>query len=180
MRRFPLPKAAASVLTALFFFAVFCAVVPSASQAKVKFGLTKGYNPPPFTAKDVNGHEQSLETYTGQVVVLHFWASWCPYCRGEIAKLMQLYQEKQVQIIAVSTDENVDVLKRFLEKVKLPYPVIADSQNDFEISDQYAISGIPVTFIINRDGTIFKRLNGSSDIVGTVKQALTQSSSKAT
>lgn len=169
------PSAVAwAALAVLIVLVGLFAVSVQAGQAKIRFGLSKGYQPPPFAAKDLSGHEQSVEAYKGQVVVLHFWASWCPYCRGEITKLMQIYQEKQAQIIAVSTDENVDTLKQFVAAKKLPYPVIPDGQNEFEITEQYALSGIPVTYVINRDGTIFKRLNGAADIVGTVKQALAQ------
>ena len=138
-------------------------------------GFGVGYWPPDFTAKDLAGHRQTLQQYQGRVVVLHFWASWCPYCRGEIPKLKQVEQRwtpHDVSILAVSTDHDVDTLKQFIDQQRLSYPVIADAQADFSISEQYGISGIPVTYVIGKDGRIVSRLHGSSDIAGTVQTAL--------
>ena len=141
-----------------------------------RIGLGKGFRPPPFTATDLAGHEQTLEGYAGQVLVLHFWASWCPYCRKEIPKLQTLQEDRWtsdgVRVIAVSTDHDPSTLKQFIKERGVTYPVIADGEHDLAISEQYGISGIPVTYVIGRDGRIVKRLDGSSDIVGTVEEAL--------
>ena len=142
-------------------------------------GLGVGYQPPDFTVNDLMGKTHSLSQYRGNVVVLHFWASWCPYCRQEIPELTTLQQEwvdKGVRVLAISVDQDVATLKRFLAQSPLPYPVIADLQADPSVADQYGVSGIPVTYILSRDGHIASRLNGSAEIIEAVQHALAQSS----
>ena len=145
-------------------------------------GLGVGYRPPEFSALDLNGQRHSLSDYRGRVVVLHFWASWCPYCRGEIEELVRLHREwasKGVRVLTISTDESVEQLKQFIAKAGLPYPVIADLETDPSVAEQYGIGGIPVTLIVGADGHIAARLEGSSDIIGEVQRVLAASPAPA-
>ncbi len=144
-----------------------------------RIGLGKGFRPPSFTATDLDGTTHTLEEYQGRVLVLHFWASWCPYCRTEIPELRELQQQwtsKDVRVLAVSTDEDLDTLKRFIAQHRLPYPVIADAQQETPISDQYGVSGIPVTYVMGRDGRIAERLNGAGEVIEAVQRVLATSS----
>ena len=128
---------------------------------------------------DLDGETHTLEAYQGRVLVLHFWASWCPYCRSEISELRELQQQwtsKDVRVMAVSTDQDLETLKRFIAQQRLPYPVIADVEQESSLSDQYGVSGIPVTYVIGRDGRIAERLNGASEIIETVQRVLKGSS----
>ncbi len=140
-------------------------------------GVGVGYRAPEFEANDIIGQRHVLKEYQGQILVLHFWASWCPYCRAEIPKLKQIKDKltsKGVKILTVSTDEDVNQLKEFIERSELPYPVIADTMTDPSIVQQYGISGIPVTFVISPSGHIASRLNGSGDVLGAVERAMSQ------
>ena len=152
------------------------AAKPSAAKKRDAVGLGIGYRTPDFSATDLQGQPQSLASYKGSVLVLHFWASWCPYCRGEIPELTQLSQgewtSKGVRVLTVSTDQELPTIQQFVAQSRLPYPVIADIQTDFSASDQYAISGIPVTYVIGRNGHIVSRLNGAGDITAEVRKAL--------
>ncbi len=160
-----------------------CGLAVAAAEAKGKggpVGLGVGYRPPEFTASDLNGTRQSLENQKGSVVVLHFWATWCPYCRSEIPELTELHREwasKGVRVLTVSTDEDMGTLKQFVAQFRLPYPIVADAELEDSVAEQYAIAGIPVTYIIGRDGLIAQRLNGASEIIEAVKRALAQPSS---
>ena len=58
-----------------------------------KEGFSLGQRPPAFSVLDITGQRQTLTQYRGQIIVLHFWASWCPYCRGEIPKLLQIHEQ---------------------------------------------------------------------------------------
>ena len=149
----------------------------SPGKTKEAVGLTVGDRPPPFAANDLNGQPQALATYQGQVVVLHFWASWCPYCRGEIEELVELHARwasKGVKVLTVGLDEDVAVLKQFVTRAALPYPVVADADAPTSIAAQYGVSGIPVTYVLTREGHIASRLDGSADIRGAVQHALDQ------
>ena len=132
-----------------------------------------GKLPPAISALDLDGRRQELAQYAGRVVVLHFWASWCPYCRGEIPELRKLQTDwgaKGVQVLTVSVDENLDKLKQFVAEEALPYPVIPDVQ--LAISERYAIQGIPVTLILSRDGRVAFRALGSANLIEAVQRTL--------
>lgn len=165
------------------FFQLLCVPVlvltASASGFADRVGLGKGFRPPSFSATDLDGTRHTLEEYQNRILVLHFWATWCPYCRKEIPELRELQHQwaaKDVRVLTVSTDEDLGKLKQFVAQQRLPYPVIADAQQDESVSDQYGVSGIPVTYVIGRDGRIAERLNGASEIIDTVRRVLEHAS----
>jgi len=159
---------------------LLAAAGPSAGPGAIgaerpRIGLGVGFQPPEFSVKDLDGTAQSLAAYRGEVVVLHFWATWCPYCRTEIPELTELqeaWRAKGVRVLAVSTDADEGVLRQFVAAQRLAYPVIADRSGGSALAEQYGISGIPATYIIGRDGLIARRLNGASDIVDAVRAVL--------
>lgn len=140
-------------------------------------GLRPGQWPPRFAAEDLSGNRQTLEQYEGKILVLHFWASWCPFCRGEIPKLTTLHEQwvsKGVAVLTVSLDEDRAQLEQFVQQATLPYPVVADSQAPTSLGRRYDVSGIPVTYILGRDGRIIFRFEGRADIIGAAQTALEQ------
>lgn len=153
---------------------------PQEGRAKAAFkrigriGLGVGYQPPGFSGQDLSGATHTLEESQGAVTVLHFWASWCPYCRGEVPELVPLSAMPGVKVLTVSVDEDLDALKRFIAEKQLSYPVIADKLMDPSLADQYGVSGIPVTFIVSPDGYILERFSGAADITAAVRTALDQ------
>jgi peroxiredoxin len=150
----------------------------AARAADEAIGLGPGYRPPPFTASDINGKPHRLSDYEGEVLVLHFWATWCPYCRSEIPELKELQSQwasKGVRVLAVSSDADEAKLRAFVSQQGLTYPVIADAAREASLSEQYAVQGIPVTYIIGRDGRIFTRLSGAGEILDAVQKALQSS-----
>jgi peroxiredoxin len=137
--------------------------------------LRAGGRLPAFSLRDLDGNRQTLKQYAGQLLVLHFWASWCPYCRGESPKLTELSEQwaaRGVRVLTVSLDEDVSKLTSFLRSRPLPYPVVAAGASGDQLAARYEISGIPVTYIVATDGRIATRLDGRSDIIGAVRQAL--------
>lgn len=138
-------------------------------------GLGTGYRAPGFSADDLAGTTHRVQDYEGKVVVLHFWATWCPYCRSEIPELKELqhaWAGKGVQVLAVSTDQDVAQLRAFVKAQGLAYPVIADADRTASIADQFGVQGIPVTYVIGRDGRIAARLHGASEILQAVQRVL--------
>ena len=136
-------------------------------------GLASGQRPPVFHVTDLEGRPQSLAQYGGKVVVLHFWATWCPYCRAEIPKLLRIHRElaaRGVTILAVGVDENVGQLRQFVASSRLPYAVIADAEANFALAQDYEIVGIPATYVIGRDGRLAALLSGPSDLFTVVQR----------
>lgn len=149
------------------------AAAPGAGGGEV--GLQVGDFPPAFSATDVKGTAHTLEQYRGRIVVLHFWATWCPYCRTEIPNLTRLHDTegaRGVSVLTVSVDEHRDALDRFLTRNAVPYPVIADLESADPISLAYEVSGLPTTYVIGRDGRILSRWSGAGRLLSTVERLL--------
>jgi thiol-disulfide isomerase/thioredoxin len=111
---------------------------------------------PNFRFKSSTGKTIELAKLRGKVVVINFWATWCGPCRAEIPGFLEVYKSyksKGLEIIGISLDETGwDVVKPFLEKYKITYPVVvADGK---VVHDYGGINAIPTTFVINRDGNV--------------------------
>jgi len=149
------------------------------ANTPVAAGWHRGQRPPDFSASDLNGQVQSLRAYRNRVVLLHFWATWCPYCRNEIPKLKAIQQRwgfNRVAIVAVSVDEDLTQLRHFVRANALGYPVIADAHSQSRLASLVRVSGVPTTLVINGAGLVAERFEGSADLVGAVQRVLSQAS----
>lgn len=116
---------------------------------------------PDFTLKDMAGKNVSLSAFKGKVVLLNFWATWCPPCRAEMPAFNKLYNEQKsrgFEVIAISTDRSVSSVKDFLEKHKVSFPVLFDG--DRTAAKLYRVFSMPTTFLIDRNGTIVEKFYG--------------------
>jgi peroxiredoxin len=116
---------------------------------------------PDFTLKDLSGKNVKLSALKGRVVLVEFWATWCPPCRTSIPaleKLHRAYAAKGLTILAVSMDEGSwDDVRAFAKEEKMTYTVLQGTE---EVSSQYAVRMIPATFLVDRQGTIQNRYLG--------------------
>jgi thiol-disulfide isomerase/thioredoxin len=116
-----------------------------------------------FTVKDMSGQDVRFSDYKGKVVLLNFWATWCGPCKYEIplfVELQEKYRDRGVAFLGLSVDDTVDKLKPFAEQYRINYPVLVGLGRD-DVQDAFGpIWGIPVTFMIGRDGRICKRHMG--------------------
>jgi cytochrome c biogenesis protein CcmG/thiol:disulfide interchange protein DsbE len=111
---------------------------------------------PNFLLKTYSGKTIELAKLKGKVVLVNFWATWCPPCRAEIPdfiKVYDTYKSKGLEIVGISLDDDGwSVVKPFVEKNKINYPIVL---GDAEVAQQYGgIQGIPTTFFVNKDGNI--------------------------
>lgn len=107
-----------------------------------------------FTLKDLQGRSWKLSELHGKVVLVNFWATWCPPCRKEMADLEALYnrfKEQGFVILAIS-DEELDKVKPFLAEHSITYPVMLDPGR--KVNELFEVEGIPKSFIYNREGKL--------------------------
>ncbi len=130
---------------------------------------------PGFTASDLEtGRQVTLADYKGQVVLLNIWATWCEPCKVEMPSMEQLQKElgpAGLKIVAVSVDEGgVEAVRQFARDYGLTFEILHDPSG--RIQRIYQTTGIPESFVINRDGRIVKKVIGASNWDATVNKDL--------
>jgi len=120
---------------------------------------------PDFSLRQLTGQELSLSRYQGKVVLLDFWATWCDPCREEIPHFVELqnrYGGQGLQIIGVSMDDGPEPVRDFCQRFKMNYPVV---MGNAKIGELYGgVLGLPIAFVIARDGRIFAKHAGATGI----------------
>ncbi len=117
---------------------------------------------PNFNATDLNGNKISINMYKdSKVVLLNFWASWCPPCRSELPNLAKTYNKlksRGVVIIGVAVSSNENDVEKLVKEDNIKYPIIID---DGSIADLYGgINAVPTTFLIDKNGNIVDKQIG--------------------
>ena len=120
-----------------------------------------------FVLKDANGKDFNLASHKGKVILLDFWATWCPPCKVEIPWFVEFQQKYGPQgfiVIGVSVDDPASKLKPFGDQYKVNYPLlVGEGRTDIKGPRGYnAAWGLPKTFVIGRDGKICKTHVGLS------------------
>jgi peroxiredoxin len=144
-RRILVGAAAVVAIAAMFFFA------SPRAEAEAAGGPAPAWN-----LKDVDGNSVSSESFKGKVVVIDFWATWCPPCRDEIPGYIEMQKElgdKGLVIVGISLDtKGPAVVKQFMQKFGMNYTVVMGDEATAELFG--GVEGIPTTFVIGRDGNI--------------------------
>ncbi len=109
---------------------------------------------------DAQGKIQHLSQYQGKIIVLNFWATWCPPCREEMPELSQFqqaYKNKNVVVLGIAIDD-LDLVKEFLQTSPVTYPILVTENSGMDLSDQLGNDQavLPYTLIINADGNVVK------------------------
>ena len=124
----------------------------------------KGGATPPLVLKDLNGKTHDLKQYRGKVVLINFWATWCPPCRAEMPSMQRLKTKmagKPFVILAVDMGETEAEVKAFLPQVKTDFTVLMDK--DGRALKAWKVFAFPTSYIVDAQGKIRYGLYGASD-----------------
>jgi cytochrome c biogenesis protein CcmG/thiol:disulfide interchange protein DsbE len=127
---------------------------------------------PAFTVTTLDGRRVSLADLKGKVVLVNFWATWCPPCRAEIPDLMELqarYKDKLVVLGMSEDDPPVDTVTKFVAAQKMTYPVAMSTPDVHKIFK--GIVALPTTFVIGPDGTLQQKHVGQLNAADTETEA---------
>jgi len=135
-----------------------------AEWVEEKPSLEPGFPAPGFASADASGREVALDSLRGKIVVLDFWASWCTPCVMELPTIKAIagrFDDSDVAVVGINLDRSQAVLEQAQYIYQIDYPQIYDGENR-AIASLYRIAGIPMTYIIDSEGTIrAKGLHGS-------------------
>lgn len=134
-----------------------------------------------FTLKTLDGNGVwGFSEYRGKVVVVNYWATWCPPCRFETPGLVNVaneYKERGVEMVGVSVDEDITLIPPFIEKYQIKYPILIEG-NDPNI--EAGGMALPTTFLYDKNGNLAKKYTGivlestlKSDIEKLLKERTT-------
>lgn len=120
---------------------------------------------PDFTLENMQGKKVSLSDLKGKIVIVNFWATWCPPCIEEMPSMEKLYQKfkgEDFELLAVNAEDNgKELVEGFLKKNNFSFPILLDE--DAKVQQLFNIFRLPETVIINRNGEIVTKVLGGRD-----------------
>ena len=134
-----------------------------------------------FVLQDMDGRRHALEDYRGKVVLINFWATWCPPCVKEMPSLERLYQQLGDQpfvVLAINQWENSDHVFAFMGQIDVfpSFPILFDP--DSAVSEAFGVKGLPTSFLLDGEGRVVYRAIGGRqfdhpEIVTRIRELLT-------
>jgi peroxiredoxin len=155
------------LLTILFVFTACVILIvflreERGSTLKSTKSIQPGHEVPDFAFPDIDGKKVSLSDHRGKVVLVNVWATWCPPCRQEMPSMQRLYEKfkgESFKILAVSIDsEGRQTVAPFMRKMNLTFTALLDQEET--IRPLYGVTGVPESFIIDKQGILVKKIIG--------------------
>lgn len=176
-----------SARRALHLLLVLCCVAPwaQAAWAEEKLGhdltpLAKPVPAPAFVLKDMDDNSYSFADYSGKVVLLNFWATWCPPCRREMPSMQRLHQKLNsgtFAVVAINQMETPDHVFAFTGQLAVDpsFPILFDP--DSNTANAYKVKGLPTTYLIDKHGMVRYRAIGGRefdhpDVIKLIQQLI--------
>ena len=149
------------------FLLIFSAQAAERQQPKLGYWLTAISKPmpaPDFTLGDMDAKKFSIKDYRGKVILLNFWATWCPPCRREMPSMERLHKKfkgKDFIVLAVNQMEEVDHVFAYTGELEVDPTFTILFDKDSNVSRAYGVLGLPTTYLIDKKGNIrFRAIGG--------------------
>jgi thiol-disulfide isomerase/thioredoxin len=133
---------------------IYLTRVPDASEVAASVAAHVNFRAPDLSLDALDGRHFSLSGLQGKIVLVNFWATWCPPCRSEMPAIQAVYQahRDELVVLAVNEAEDPEIVKGFVGSYAFGFPILLD--RDGSTGRQYQVMALPTSFFIDRAGTI--------------------------
>jgi peroxiredoxin len=151
------------IAMAVAAFIGFIVFVPSGQQGKPVAGT--GLPAPEFTLTDIAGKSWSLAGLKGKVVVINFWATWCPPCRSEMPSLSNFFNKTMdkddIVVLTILYNDSPDAASAYFKENGFQMPILLDPSS--RVAGDYGLTGVPETFVIDKKGILLQHVIGPTE-----------------
>lgn len=128
--------------------------VPTETEVVARVAAHVNFQAPDFALMTPDDKQVALSDYRGKVVLINFWATWCPPCRTEMPDIRDasLAHPDNFIVLAVNNGESAEAANRFAQLFNLPFPILLD--RDGAVARKYNVQGLPTSFFIDRAGIV--------------------------
>ncbi|HXK55755.1 MAG TPA: redoxin domain-containing protein [Gammaproteobacteria bacterium] len=141
------------------------ATLSSAQQAGKGLTTVPDRMPAPdFVLTDMDGNKHRLSNYLGQVVIINFWATWCPPCRAEMPSMQRAWEQLEkegIMMLGIDVGEDEETIFQFSAYYPVAFPLLMD--RDSGVINQWPVRGLPTTFVVDPGGRIVYRAIGGRE-----------------
>jgi peroxiredoxin len=154
-------------MSKILIILLLLAFSPLSSAQQAGKGLTKlpaVTQAADFVLTDLDGKQHRLSDYRGQVVIINFWATWCPPCRAEMPSMQRAWEQLEkegIVMLGIDVGEDEDTIFQFTANYPVEFPLLMDS--DSRVIDQWPVLGLPTTFVVDPKGNIVYRAIGGRE-----------------
>ncbi|MCL4396001.1 MAG: TlpA family protein disulfide reductase [Chloroflexi bacterium] len=133
---------------------IYLTRVPDASEVAARVAAHVNFRAPELSLDTLDGRRASLSDLKGQIVLINFWATWCPPCRSEMPAIQAVYQSHHgdLAVLAVNEAEDPEIVKGFVGSFAFGFPILLD--RDGSAGRQFQVKALPTSFFVDRTGVI--------------------------
>jgi cytochrome c biogenesis protein CcmG, thiol:disulfide interchange protein DsbE len=146
-------------------------MIPGMLPGGAEAAMRAGDIPPKVILGDLKGNSVALPAdFKGKVALIHFWASWCTSCRPEMIALESIYGKYKKSVVipcSVNVGESRETAESYIRNLAISYPVLLDLKSS--VAKEYRVSGIPTTYVLDRENVIKYRILGEINRDGLEK-----------